>query len=123
MLPWFVYLFVGVLDFGFCAYAAIATQNAARIAATWGAANPTNAGHISSNACSYAAPAFTYAPVHVTACGTNLSVSTSAPTVGSGASQMPTVKVAVTYNVTLIALPGLLPGSIAITRAVEMPVR
>src|ERR1700722_1848345 len=33
MLPWLLFLFVGVFDFGFYAYALIATQNAARAAA------------------------------------------------------------------------------------------
>jgi Flp pilus assembly protein TadG len=33
MIPWIVFLFVGILDFGFYSYAAIATQNAARAAA------------------------------------------------------------------------------------------
>ena len=123
MLPWFVTLFVGILDFGFCAYGLVATQNAARVVATWGAANSTNAGNISSNACTYAAPMFAYAPTHVTGCGANLSVSTSTPTVGSGASQMATVEVSVTYTLTLIPLPGIMPGSMAITRTVQMPVR
>lgn len=33
MVPWILFLFVGILDFGFYSYAAIATQNAARAAA------------------------------------------------------------------------------------------
>lgn len=33
MLPWLLFLFVGVFDFGFYAYALIATQNAARAVA------------------------------------------------------------------------------------------
>jgi Flp pilus assembly protein TadG len=33
MMPWLLFLFVGVFDFGFYAYALIATQNAARAAA------------------------------------------------------------------------------------------
>jgi hypothetical protein len=32
LAPWIFFLFVGVLDFGFFAYAAIATENAARVA-------------------------------------------------------------------------------------------
>jgi hypothetical protein len=119
MLPWIVFSFIAVLDFGFCSYALIATQNAARIAATWGAANSTNASNISSMACTYAAPEFTYAPTPATACGGALSVSTSTSSVGS----LSTVRVAVTYTVKLLAIPGLMPGSLAITRTVQMPVR
>src|SRR5690242_15443484 len=33
MLPWILFLFVGIFDFGFYAYSAIATQNAARAVA------------------------------------------------------------------------------------------
>jgi Flp pilus assembly protein TadG len=33
MMPWLLFLFVGVFDFGFYAYALIATQNAARAVA------------------------------------------------------------------------------------------
>ena len=33
MVPWIIFLFVGVLDMGFYSYAAISTQNAARVAA------------------------------------------------------------------------------------------
>jgi beta-lactamase class A len=119
MLPWIVFSFLAVLDFGFCAYGLIATQNAARIAATWGAANATNAANISSNACSYAAPEFTYAPTPVTACGANLSVTASTATVGS----LSIVQVAVTYTLNLLPIPGIVPASLAITRTVKMAVR
>ncbi|HEY3376701.1 MAG TPA: TadE family protein, partial [Armatimonadota bacterium] len=33
MAPWIVFLFIGIFDFGFYAYAAICTQNAARAVA------------------------------------------------------------------------------------------
>ncbi len=33
LMPWLVFLFVGILDFGFYTYAAICTQSAARAAA------------------------------------------------------------------------------------------
>jgi hypothetical protein len=119
MFPWIVVTFMGVLDFGYSAYSLIATENAARVAATYGAASATNASNISSTACTYAAEQFAYAPTPVTACGTDLSVSTSTPSVGS----MQTVQVSVTYTVKLLAIPGLIPGSFAITRTARMPVR
>jgi hypothetical protein len=31
--------------------------------------------------------------------------------------------VSVTYTVTLLAIPGMMPGSLAITRTVQLPVR
>ncbi len=39
MMPWFVFLFMGVFDFGFYAYALISTENAARSAAMYLAAS------------------------------------------------------------------------------------
>ncbi|HYL37388.1 MAG TPA: TadE family protein [Bryobacteraceae bacterium] len=47
MMPWILFLFVGVLDFGFYAYSFISTENAARAAAlqtskSKGAAGPAN---------------------------------------------------------------------------------
>jgi hypothetical protein len=121
MLPWFVSSFICVLDFGFCAYSMIATQNAARAAAEWGAASSSNYAAIisGSTACTYAAPAFKYAPTPVTACGNNLSVTATEPS----PSGMPVVQVAVTYTVNLLSLPPLMPGSLAITRTVQMPIR
>ncbi len=118
MLPWIIFSFICVLDFGFSAYALIATQDAARIAATFGAANSTNASNIANTACGYAAPQFKYAPTPVTACGTALSVATS-----TSSSPMATVTVAVTYTVSLISIPGLMPSSLPITKSVTMPVR
>jgi Flp pilus assembly protein TadG len=43
MLPWLLFLFVGVFDFGFYAYALIATQNAARAAAVHNSISKTAA--------------------------------------------------------------------------------
>jgi len=119
LIPWLALTFTGALDFGFSAYGIIAAENGARIAATWGAANATNAANLSANACSYVAPEFTYAPTPVTACGAALSVSTSTPSIGS----LQTVRVTVTYTVNLLQIPGLMPASFAITRTAQMPIR
>ena len=43
MSPWIFLLFIALFDFGFYAYAAIATQNAARAAALAAASTPTSA--------------------------------------------------------------------------------
>ena len=126
MLPWFVSSFICVLDFGFCAYSMIATQNAARTAATWGAYSSANTANIVSSPCTYAPGityAFKYAPTPVTACGTNLSVTATTTTIAGSTQSVPAVKVAVTYTVNLLALPALMPGSLAITRTVIMPER
>lgn len=129
LLPWIVVSFMAVLDFGFSAYALIATQNAARIAATWGAASSTNFNALtSSTACStYALPEFKYAPTPVTACGSSLSATASnVNSIGTGSPAgvvLQYEQVSVGYTVNLIAIPGLMPSSITITRTVSMPVR
>lgn len=120
--------FMAVLDFGFSAYALIATQNAARIAATWGSASTANEAALTSSvACgTYALPQFKYAPTPVSACGSSLSATPTSGNIGAsgtGAGQIPYVQVAVGYTVNLIAIPGIMPGSLTITRTVAMPVR
>lgn len=128
LLPWMVFSFIGVLDFGCSAYAMIATQNAARIGAMWGAANSTNAqsgSTFTTEACTYALDELQYAPnmASVSTCGGTSPVSVTATYAASGADALPTVTVAVTYTVTLLGIPGVMPGSLAITRSVQMPVR
>src|SRR5260370_11674074 len=53
LAPWMLFLFVGVLDLGFYTHAAIATENAARVAAQYGAAGAATAREIA-GACPYA---------------------------------------------------------------------
>jgi hypothetical protein len=119
---------MAVLDFGFCAYGLIATQDAARIGAVWGSATSANAqsSSLSTEACSYALAELRYAPnvgASVTTCGGSSPVSVSATYAASGAGQLPTVSVTVTYTVTLLAIPHIMPASLAITRTVQLPVR
>ncbi len=125
LLPWIVVSFIAVLDFGFSAYALIATQNAARVAATWGSASSANSTALTASpspACgTYALPLFKYAPTPVSACGTSLSATPETHSLGS--SSVSYVQVAVAYTVNLIAIPGIMPGSITINRTVYMPIR
>ena len=53
MAPWIFFLFMGTLDFGFYAYAIIATQSAARVAVMQTSQNSTTAAN-STLACQYA---------------------------------------------------------------------
>jgi hypothetical protein len=119
---------MAVLDFGFCIYGLIATQNAARIGAIWGSANSTNAQSASftSTACTYALAELQNAPnmgATVTTCGGTSPVSVTASYLASGADQLPAVTVAVTYRVSLLAIPGIMPASLSILRRVQLPVR
>jgi hypothetical protein len=120
MLPWLIFTFMGILDFGFCVSSLIATENAARVVAMYGAASSSNLSNISNVACTYAVAELKYAPTPVTACGTALSVTTSSNTNFSAFTE---VKVTVTYTVNLMRIPGVMPASLAISRTVTLPVR
>ena len=68
--PWIFFLFVGIFDFGFYAYAAICTQNAARAAAFWPRHDRRRA--LPPDPCSAAAQEMRMLPVgfiHFAACG------------------------------------------------------
>src|ERR1700681_444740 len=54
MMPWLVFLFVGVFDFGFYAYALIATQNAARAVAVHNSISKTAASDLDNSGCKIA---------------------------------------------------------------------
>jgi len=135
MLPWILFLFVGVLDFGFYSYAAICTQNAARVAAlanaySTSAASDTSGACVivlqemnslpnaqtltscSSGACP-STPGFVNAahPIAVTACPVNGPDGTSA------------ASITVTYlSIPLIPIPGVVMGQLTITRTAQAPV-
>jgi Flp pilus assembly protein TadG len=128
LVPWVVFSFVAAFNFGIFAYALISTQNAARSAAMYAAQSLTVAqsGSIVSQVCPYALGELVDAPgvgTGVNTCtGTPVTVTVTAKTPGAG--NMNTVQVSVTYNtMQLIPLPGLMAGSLSITRAVEMPIR
>jgi Flp pilus assembly protein TadG len=53
MSPWILLLFIGIVDVGFYCYAAICTQNAARVAALHTSSSPAAASD-STGACAYA---------------------------------------------------------------------
>ena len=120
LIPWLVFTFVSILDFGFSTYSLIATQNAARVVAMYGAASSTNLANIANVKCSYAADELKYAPTPVTGCGTALSVTTSSNTNFAAFTE---VQVTVTYTVNLMAIPGMMPGTLAISKTVTLPVR
>ena len=130
MLPWLLFLFVGVFDFGFYAYALIATQNAARAAAvhnsisSMAASDPDGSGcrivvaelQSTSNgrnlACPQGSGLLAGPPLWVTS---TLATGANSPD-GNDAAQ-----VVVKYQTDLlIPIPGLLPGQLTITRTAWM---
>lgn len=124
LMPWYVFLFVGVFDFGFYAYSLIAAESAARVAALYCATNSTTATD-SSTACGYALDQLRNLPN----IGPSLSTCNASPiTVNaspwSGPDGNSGTSVLVTYTTPqLIPIPGLLPGQLTINRRVKMPLR
>lgn len=128
LVPWLVFAFVAAFNFGIFAYALISTQNAARSGAMYASQSLTVAqsGTIVTQVCTYVLGELGDAPgvgSGVTTCtGAPVAVTVTAMTPGAG--NMNTVQVSVTYNtMQLIPLPGLMAGSLSITRMVEMPIR
>ncbi len=148
MMPWIVFLFVGVLDFGFYSYAAICTQNAARAAAIATSANST--AQTNSIACTAALRELNVLPnmVGVTTCQTSAGAvdsthpaaafitlpvlsCTTAPqcadcTAAACSAATPpahptSAQVSVTYQtMPMVPIPGVLTGKMTLTRTVEM---
>jgi len=127
LLPWIVFSFVAAFNFGIFAYSLISTQSAARSAAMFASQSlaVAQSGTIVSQVCPYVIGELGDAPgmSGVSTCtGSPVTVTVTAQTPGSG--NMNTVTVNVTYNtMQLIPLPGLMAGSLAIRRTVEMPIR
>jgi Flp pilus assembly protein TadG len=133
MWPWLLFLFTGVFDFGFYAYALIAVENAARVAVLHSAVNTATAAD-QSGACALAAGELTGLPnVGASYNGTcnadPLTVTSSycdASTPCSGTSGSvdggPAAYVSVTYQMPpLFRIP--IPGVAYITRTAEMRLR
>jgi len=123
LAPWILFLLVGVLDFGFYSYAAITTENAARIAAQYGAAGASTAGD-SAGACPYVLQEALALP------GINSSMNcqslplvvTVTPVTGPDGTAASLASV--TYQtIPMIPIPGILQGQLTLTRSVEMKVR
>lgn len=129
MMPWILFLFVGVFDFGFYAYSFISVQNAARVGAMRASAGAFSSAYLYAigelQTMPNAPSAGTCAPSadnsSVTVCG---SVTITAEPVPAGADGEPAASVSVTYRMLpLIPIPGLLSGPSSITRTVQMRIR
>ena len=112
MVPWIFFLFVGVLDFGFYSYAAIATQNAARAAALaelQGLPNLSGITTCGSN------------PVTVTlAILDNTTTPKCADCDNAVTPSARSVRALVTYQtLPMVPIPGVLTGQLTLTRDAE----
>jgi len=131
LIPWYIFLFVGIFDYGFYSYSLIAAQSAARQGAAYCSLNPTTASD-SHTACGYALDQLRYLPnvgSALTTCGTT-SVSSAAPVaatatyLSAGADGNPASSVSIMYlTPQLIPIPGILDGRMTIVQTVQMRIR
>lgn len=142
MMPWLAFLFVGILDFGFYAYAAISLQNAARAAALRSSASqysfsPGTTGNsciaalgelrglpnmITVSSCAAAAADITDAlPAAVVVVVLDDTTMPPCADCGLGITPTPTsVEATVTYQtLPMIPIPGLVMGRMTMTRIAE----
>lgn len=123
LAPWMLFLMVGVLDLGFYTYAAIATENAARVAAQYGAAGTATAGD-SAGACTYALQEALSLPGLTSGmnCQSLPFVVTLTPVAGPDGTAASSASV--TYQtIPMIPIPGVLTGRLTLTRTAEMKVK
>ena len=122
--PWFLFMAIGVLDWGFYSYALITTESAARVAAEYTSGATGTLGD-STGACTVALGVMRDLPnvgTGITTC-TALPVQVTA-TSGTGPDSAAISTVSVTYQSKLmIPIPGLLTNRLTVTRSVEMRTR
>jgi hypothetical protein len=124
-MPWILFLFVGILDTGFYAYALIATENAARVGvlqASISSAASTN----SLTACLVVLNEMSSLPntAGVTSCGsgtvsTTMPVSVVASSVDHGGGDVAALVTVMYQTATLIPIPGVLPKQMILTQSAE----
>lgn len=139
MAPWLIFLFVGAMDWGFYAYALIATEAAARVGCLYASTSSTTATDTTTVCQNYALNQLrrmSNVGTSMTSCASGSSVSASSPvgvsatllSAGTSADGNPAAQVSVTY-MTPIFVPVILnrstviPRQVTITRTVQMRLR
>ena len=120
--PWFLLLFAGVFDVGFYSYAAICTENAARVAAMHAARDATLAADASMGDLARAdvCQEMRSLPNVGSTCPSSVVQVSVAPQPFIGADGQAATQVAVTYTtVPVIPIPGLM-GRMTLTRVVQI---
>ena len=119
--PWFIFLFVGILDLGFYNYALITAQSAARTAVLY-TSSSTSASTDSVQACAYVYDQLT-SNINLTGQTTCSGASpislTTAVGTGPDGNSASTVTVQFT-SATLIPIPLIMPAHIPVVRTAEM---
>jgi Flp pilus assembly protein TadG len=125
ILPWYVFLFVGTFDLGIYSYSLIALEDGVRMGAVY------TSTHGNSPSDSTGAGTYVLASIKgLPNIGTTVTTTTASPitvtatSVALGPDNQPATMVTAVYTTpTLIPIPGILPGSLTITRSVEMKVQ
>jgi Flp pilus assembly protein TadG len=125
-MPWYVFLFVGALDFGFYSYSLISLEDGVRVAAL-NASRSSSLASDSGSACTYVLGSIKNLPN----IGTTVLTCSAAPvtvTASYGATSGPdggpsTTVTAIYVTPQMVPIPGLLAGQLTITRSVQMRVR
>lgn len=123
LVPFYVFLFIGIYNLGVDCYALVSLQSAARTAAVYCSTNTCTTGSTDTTVCSFAIDALRGLPnvgSSVSTCSSPITVSVSSVTGPDSASA-----VAVTVNYALPAfanIPGVLSGQYTAHRTVEMRV-
>ena len=124
LVPWFVFLFIGILDLGYYNYALVTAQSAARTAVLF-TSSSASASTQTTQACSYVYDQLTSninlsgATTCVSPSPITLSTSVGTSVDGNSATSASTVTVQFT-SATLIPIPGILPASIPVSRTAVM---
>jgi Flp pilus assembly protein TadG len=121
LVPWFVFLFVGVLDLGYYNYALITAQSAARTAALF-TSSSLSASTQTDQACTYVYDQLT-SNINLsgatTCTGTSPISLTTSVGLGPDGNSASTVTVQFT-SATLIPIPALLPANFPVARTAQM---
>ncbi len=128
LMPWIVFLFVGILDVGFYSYALIVTENAARVSAILASASIA-ASSDSLSACTVALQEMNSLPntVGLTTCGagtvtTSAPVSVQATSIDNGNGDISSRVTVIYLTLPMIPIPGILPSQMTVSRASEVRV-
>lgn len=120
MSPWIFFLFIAICDFGFYAYAMIAVENAARVAAMHTSSDPALAAD-AGGACTYVLQEMKRLPnaTSLSSCNASPLQVTAQKLSATGPDQEDATLVTVTYQtIAMIPLP-FMTGQMTITRTVE----
>ena len=119
LAPWIFFLFISVVDTGFCLVAAIGVQNAVRAAALYTSLTSVTA--TTTSACSVVRNELQALPGYSSTSNTDCSSASLHVTASQTSTQ---TLVTVTYQtMSLIPVPGLFSGPYTITRSATFPTR